>query len=511
MSIAHLAPDSKGGKLKLTTGYEIPRHSKLFAQTHEGLNCRFRTCYPVTLWPLEVISAGFESKDQFDFLDNRLDVASVLRLRITAPNAKLEELPIKNLRFYLHGSSKLVHTLYELLFCNVRDVVVLGEEGPVFLPTNSILPVGFGPDEEVIPYSLHSHPGYRLVQEYFSLPQKFMFFDLANLERHKCRQELDVLFLVNKSAPRGLVVDRHTFKLGCTPIINLFSKTTEPIRLDHRQSEYRLVPDIRRERTTEIHSIVSVSASSNPAEDTTILQPFYSFQHEMDGREPRSFWHSRRLPSAREDLGGTDVFLSFLDLDFKPRIPRRLPTVFAHTFCTNRDLALEVPAGAPLQIEEAAPLANIECLMKPTVPAYPPLQGTTLWALISNLSLNHLSLGAGKQSLQPLREILRLYSFSDRPSTHQQVNGIVDMECRRMVRRIGPDAWRGFCQGTEVTLTFDESAYPDNSAFLLASVLEKFFALYVSINSFSELVIRSKQREGEWKRWKPMAGEQAVL
>lgn len=516
MSIAQFMPDHKGGKDKLSSGYPIRPQSKVFAQTHEGLNCRFRTCYPVTLWPLEIASAGFESKDQFDFLDNRLDVASVLRLRITAPNARLEELPIKSLRFYLHGSSKLVNTLYELLFCNVRDVVAWGEDGPVFLPKDSILPVGLGLDEGVIPYSPHSHPGYRLVQEYFSLPQKFMFFDLANLERHKCSQELDLLFLVDKSAPRGLVVDRHTFKLGCTPIINLFSKTTEPIRLDHRQSEYRLVPDIRRERTTEIHSILSVSASSNPAEDakvldTTVLQPFYSFQHEMDGREPRAFWHSRRLPSAREDLGGTDVFLSFLDLDFKPRIPHRLQTVFAHTLCTNRELALEVPAGAPLQFEEAGPLASIECLMKPTVQAYPPLQGTTLWALISNLSLNHLSLGAGKRSLQPLREILRLYSFSDRPSTHQQVNGIQDMECQRKVRRIGPDAWRGFCQGTEVTLTFDESFYPDNSAFLLASVLEKFFALYVSINSFSELVIRSKQREGEWKRWKPMAGEQAVL
>ena len=114
-------------------------------------------------------------------------------------------------------------------------------------------------------------------------------------------------------------------------------------------------------------------------------------------------------------------------------------------------------------------------------------------------------------SLEPLREILRLYSFSDRPSTFQQVNGIVEMECRRVVRRVGSDAWRGFCQGAEVTLTFDESAYMGSGAFLLASVLQRFFALYASVNSFSQLVIKSLQREGEWKRWAPMAGEQAVL
>jgi type VI secretion system protein ImpG len=120
-------------------------------------------------------------------------------------------------------------------------------------------------------------------------------------------------------------------------------------------------------------------------------------------------------------------------------------------------------------------------------------------------------LSGGKESLEPLREILRLYSFSDRPSTFQQVNGIVEMECRRVVRRVGGDAWRGFCQGTEVTLTFDENSYMGSGAFLLASVLQRFFSLYASVNSFSQLVIKSMQREGEWKRWPPMAGEQAVL
>jgi len=79
MSIAHFAADKTQGK-KLS-GFEIPRHTKLFAQTYEGLNCRFRTSYPVTLWPLEVVSAGFESKDQFEFLDHATDVATVLRLR----------------------------------------------------------------------------------------------------------------------------------------------------------------------------------------------------------------------------------------------------------------------------------------------------------------------------------------------------------------------------------------------------------------------------------------------
>jgi type VI secretion system protein ImpG len=202
--------------------------------------------------------------------------------------------------------------------------------------------------------------------------------------------------------------------------------------------------------------------------------------------------------------------LTFLDLDFQPHQPPT-QTLFAHTLCTNRDLAAQLPAGTLLQIEEAAPLARIVCLNKPTAALPPPLNGATQWRLISHLSLNYLSLSAGRESLLALREILRLYNFADRPSIHQQINGIRELSSRKVVRRLGTEAWRGFCQGTEVRLVFDESLYVGSSAFLLAAVLQHFFALYTSVNAFTQLVIHSQQREGIWKQWPPTAGEQIIL
>jgi type VI secretion system protein ImpG len=240
------------------------------------------------------------------------------------------------------------------------------------------------------------------------------------------------------------------------------------------------------------------------------MEPFYSFRHRLDRRGQRSFWFSRRLPSGREDLPGTDIFLSFVDLDFNPTLPPE-QVVYAHTLCTNRDFTAQMSAGAALQIEETAPLARITCLGKPTLTRYPPLEGATLWHLISNLSLNYLSLSGGPESLDALRQILRVYSLSEQPSTYQQVHGIRKMECRRISRRLGNEPWRGFCQGTEVTLTFDETLYVGTGAFLLGAVLNQFLALYASINSFTQLVIKSEQREGEWKRWAPIAGYQELL
>jgi type VI secretion system protein ImpG len=510
MAIARFDVDPDQGKL--TSGYEIPRGTALFAQSDTGLTCRFRTCYPVTLWPLEVVSAGFESPAQFAFLDNSAEVASVLRIRLRTVGLTLQELALRKLRFYLDGDAVLVNTVYELLFGHALRVALLPGEGgrPSYLPADSILAVGFEPADEVILYPSNALPAYRLLQEYFAFPEKYHFFDLDQLDAGLSGQAMDILILLDRLPPPRLAVDRRAFSLGCTPIVNLYHKTTEPIRIDHRSHEYRLEADMRRERTTEIHSVLSVSASSNPAEETLLVDPFYSFRHRLDGRMQRAFWYSRAVPTDREDLPGTDVLISFVDLDFNPMLPPH-QVVYAHTLCTNRNFAAQLPAGADLQIEDTAPLTRITCLGKPTPAVYPPLGGRTLWYLISNLSLNYLSLSGGGGSLDALREILRLYSFSDQPSTHQQVQGLRQMSCRRTTRRVGQEPWRGFCQGTEVTITFDESLYVGNGAFLLGAVLNRFLPLYASINSFTQLIIRSEQREGEWKRWPALAGMQEVV
>src|SRR5947199_7961178 len=355
MSVARFDVDPEQGKL--TTGFRLEKHTQLFAYTAEGHTCRFRTCYPVTLWPLAVEYAAFEDTGQFDFLDSMTNVAAVLRLKLKVLGGALADLELKRLRFYLSGDAALAGALYELLFSHVRGVALLpeGEAQPVHLPPGSILPVGFRDEEDVLPYPAQSHPGYRLLQEYFAFPEKFHFFDLDHLDAHRRGSTLDILFLLDRLPAEYLPVSRETFSLGCTPIINLFRKTTEPIRLDHRSHEYRLVPDKRRERTTEVHSVLSVSATSAADERTRYIEPFYSYNHALDGAEQKAFWHTRRQPSLNRDIHGTEVFLSFLDLDFKPTRPPA-DTVYAQTLCTNRDLATQIQAGAGLQIEDQAPL-----------------------------------------------------------------------------------------------------------------------------------------------------------
>ena len=298
--------------------------------------------------------------------------------------------------------------------------------------------------------------------------------------------------------------------LGCTPIVNLFARTSEPIRIDHRVMEHRLVADARREAITEIHSIVSMSASADPAKPTIEVQPYFSARHAGGDEHSTAFWHARRAPTGRGDLSGTDMWVSFVDLAFDAAMP---PTqvLYAHTLCTNRELAVQLPDGAALQIEEAAPITRINCITRPTDTAYPALGGEALWKLISTLSLNHLSLSNGPSSLSALREILQLYNFSGNPFIDRQIEGIVDLRTRPIAGRIGPDAWRGFCRGTQVTVVFDEAQYVGGSAYLFASVLHHFFALHTAVNSFTQVVMESLQKQKQWKRWPPLAGSQQVF
>ena len=509
MSIAHFPVDPEQGGI--TSGYTIPAQAPVYAASRDGVNVKFRTCYPVTLWPISVVDAGFVSTDAYDLLDRRSDVATVLRVRLETHGCDLNELDLHTLRFYLNGEMRSLGTLYELVFGHVIDVALAPENGsPVILPRDAIRPVGFGKNEDVLPYPAHAHPAYRLLQEYFAFPRKYMFFDLAHLEKKPAGRKVDVLLLLDQLPDTRLQIDRDTFQLGCTPIVNLFRKTTEPIRLDHRQLEYRLVPDSRRERTTEVHTVLKVSASSDETNESHVVRPFYSFDHEMAVDGARSYWWARRVSTGRKDVPGTELVLSFLDLDFNPRLPS-LQTAFAHTLCTNRNLAEQLPAGAKLEIELGGPIGTITALHRPTAQMQPPIGGAAMWRLVSHLSLNHLSLTEERAGPIALREILRLYSAFADASVQNQINGVRALTTAQVVRRMNGTAWRGFVRGTEIQLLLDEDAFTGGSAFLFASVLRHFFGLYTGINSFTQLSLRSTRRDQIWKTWQPLAGEQSLL
>jgi type VI secretion system protein ImpG len=307
------------------------------------------------------------------------------------------------------------------------------------------------------------------------------------------------------------VVNEDTFCINATPVVNLFKRIAEPIRVEQRQTEYRVVPDIRRQEATEVFSIDSVTASSSTSMGKEVdYKPFYSIRHhfqEEEGAGQRAFWYSQRRPSGRKGDNGTEVFLSFADLNFRPAEPG-VETLTIHATCSNRDLPARLPFGDPagdFSMETAAPVACINCLIKPTPARRPSLGGALQWRLISHLSLNYLSLVQGGEDA--LKETLKLYDFENSPATRQQINGIVSVESRAVTKRIG----QSFCRGVEVTITFDEDKFIGTGLYLFASVLERFLGQYVSLNSFSQLVAKTIQKKEVLRKWPPRNGNRVLL
>jgi len=507
-------------------GQTIPRGAMMRSDTVEGSPCRFRTCYPVTIWPLEVTGTRFELPAPGAAPPA---ARSVLKLELkTMSGLPLSELkekvpdgearPIDRLRFYLQGESKLQHALYELLANNVVQVAVgAGAPGspPTVLPVHALRPVGFERDEGMLPYSDRSFLGYRLLEEYLAFPEKFFFFEVTGLSRAiqaGTGFSLELILTLDREFPLERIVSAQTFRLHATPIVNLFAQTAEPIRVTQLQSEYRVIPDLGRASATEVYSVDAVTSLRSDQEQTTAYRPFYSIRHATESDPTETFWHASRRRSHRKEDEGTEVYLTLVDLGFNPSVPR-VETLSVQTTCTNRDLPGKLPFGNPagdFELEGAGVFSGIRSLRKPTPTVRAPLRRGVQWRLISHLSLNYLSLVEGAQGPEALQEILRLYDFTDSSVTRQQIAGITGVKTRRVLRPVGAGQ-AGFVRGLEVSLEFDEQQFAGSGVYLLACVLERFLGLYASINSFSQLVVTSRQREGVLKRWPPRAGEQIVL
>jgi type VI secretion system protein ImpG len=496
------------------SGYHIPRQSKLYSKLIDGYPCEFKTCYPVSLWPIEVVSAELtEPKNQ------KLNARQAIHIQLKSQNKiDLSQINWQKIRFFLNGPSQHTFHLYELLFNNViaveAETTIKGDTKTFTLPADCLKPVGFDETEHLLPYSKRSFPGYLYLFEYFCFAEKFLFMDFDGLEALKFQPQgetLDLWFYLDRPAKSSLVVNKDTFCLNATPVVNLFKRVAEPIRVEHYKNEYRVIPDIRRQEVTEVYSVDSVSSPSGKSGTRVVTyNPFYSLRHHLDndsGKNESAFWHIQRRSSGRSGDRGTEAFISFTDRHLRTGSPAT-EILTLHVNCTNRDLPSRLPFGdaqGDFDMELAAPVSLIHSVIKPTPTHRPELGGSLQWRFISHLSLNYLSIVENGD--EGLKEILKLYNFENSVTTSQQIEGIVALSSTHVTRRIG----QSFCRGIKTTITFDEEKYVGSGLYLFASVLERFLGQYVSVNSFSQLEAKSIQRKETIKLWAPRNGTQILL
>jgi type VI secretion system protein ImpG len=518
-------PDAQA---ELVQGVRIPRGSPLeTAVLPDGEPLRFRTVYPVSLWPISVASAVLEHQPyQAPEIRAARSSPAVLRigLRSYGPAVDLGQISLPSLRFFLNGQPPYVYDLYEVLLNNVSAVTLSAPGAGRALeldPRSTIRAVGFDPDESALPHSPRELPGYNLLTEVFCFPQKLLFLDIAPPAAvwREQKHEAELLFFLDREVtPLVPSVSAATFRLGCTPIINLYTQTAEPIRVHHATSEYRIVPDARRPKVHEVHSIDRVTATASGGR-VREYHPFYSFRRGDERYDNPCYWlTSRRLPAgATGTEEGSDVFLELVDLNFQPAAPDDV-TLKIETTCVTRDgqRLRFFENGLPrlqLQQQDAA-LVRIQCLTRPTPVLRPVIGRGTRWRLLSHLAVNGLSLRDLDAGADGLREILRLYHLREDKRGAEMIAGLVGVRFARATGRVsevvGGRRQEFVCRGHDVTLEFDETRYTAGGLYLFASVLDRFLGSYCSVNSFVQTTATTRQR-GTLVQWARRAGDQILL
>lgn len=534
MMVVAFEPDAADGGVK--EGFRLPRHSRLRSRQVEGEQtaCEFRTAADLVLWPLAVAEA--------DYIDSRggLVAAGVgrdtqaragirLRLRRT-DGGPMAALPLDRLVVFLNGQSGNAWALHEALSARC-----LGLEGRSTDPRadwveplrgGGLRAIGFSPEEALLPPPRASYDGYRLLQEYFAMPERFHFVELTGLGpalRRAAGAEADLYILLSEPlADAGASVRAEAFTLNAVPAVNLFERRFDRVHLNTRDVEHYVTVNRTAPLDYEVHSLLGVTGISGEGQEDIVFRPFYSAtdltaageHHEAYytiRRRMRQRNEKERLRGTRTSYLGSEMFLTLVDASQAPH-GAELGQLAVHGLCSNRDLPMLLPTGGRdvFHLPDGGPVLSVATPVPPTRPRPTLAQGDTAWRLISHLSLNYLSIadpepGGGSGGAEALREMIGIYAPGGDRVVAKQLEGIRRVTSRRIVRRMADEVLSTAVRGLEIRLELDESFFEGTGVHVLGSVLERFFRKYVTINSFTETVLVTQQR-GEIARWRPEPG-----
>ena len=534
MLIAQLKPELADPGL--ASGVTISRGSMMRAAPAKGgaTECRFRTSQDVTMWPLEITGAAYFTHAANLPLADKPDwkkYAGGVRISLKATaGLDFSRIAMDDLRVHCSGADDVAYRLTELISGNAVGVFVIAKtagSGHRTLAPEAIRQVGFDEEHALLPVTLRGFEGYRLIQEYFAFPHRFLFFDIVGLGR--ALRELggtdaELVILFSRGDSNLLQsVDASSFGLNCVPAINLFEHRCDRVHVTHETPDLHVVPDRVRPMDFEIYGITSVTGFGVGLETEREFRPLYSAFHLEDQahqayysvqREPRILSTTQRREGPRSSYIGSEVFISLVDAAEAP-YPDDLKQLGISALCSNRDLPLLMPVGistSDLTLEQSAPVSSIKVIKGPSRPLSASSAGGTVWRLINQLTLNHISLidTDAEQGAAALRQMLRLYAH-DGDATHQrQIDGLRSVGKHQVVRRLPMPGPIAFGRGVQLELHVDEMAFEGVSAFLFGCVLERFFARHVSINSFTETRVSSQTR-GLIMNGRPRCGARPML
>lgn len=523
---------------QLTEPLTIARGTMLDAN---AAPCRFRTVYDVTLSPLRIHSARYSPATLAPAAARiPAEVTGIISITFTSESASQafdDAIPAAPVRVHLSGERPLVAALSDTLLLRVSAAYVEVDESGHWtrLSKVPIEAAGFAEGERLLPNEGDtSAQSFRHLIEYFAFPEKFDFIDvdLGRIRRAASAEAARRLTLHvavrgtahdSATAPILATLNTNTFRLFCTPVVNLFERAATPIQLTSGEAAYPIMPiPLATGIPLSVYSVEAVhlgertksdenkTLNASRATSRTQVWPYRAFNHARPADSSAIYWLAYRDPEAPADRAA-EFQLTLVDLKGRNVHPRS-PQVDVDVLATNGDMPSRLPIGAPdsdLLYEGSALACPITLLSRPTLPTASP-RGDVLWRVLSALAPHPVDLT--RTGLPALKELLRFHAPRSGVVAQRCIDAIISLDYKPAIRWISLDnQFPSFVRGMEIVLSFSEAATRDVSLYRFSAVMDQFFGPYAQSNSYVQLVVLAAESGKELLRWPPRAGTQPLV
>ena len=518
-----LTPPTEGGP----SSYRLARGTELVSRSINGVQCRFRTAYDVTLAPLAISEARYMPTAVAPVV-LPLKAAGIVSITFesTAPHLDLRSLALRTVRTHLNGESSFIAALADGLFIHALTSYVEADGDGLWkpLPTVPVAQAGFDRNDALLDYPWKSNPAYRPLAEYFGFPEKHDFADVdlgAILETAgACRRvTLHVVLKEGHGNPHAArlldALSATHFRLFATPVINLFRRPGEPIHVTHREVAYPVLADASHAASYDIYSIDSVNLVRRTQTHSRVIEfrPIFSQRYGDDPRSVR-YWFARRDPSVALASPGYETEISVIETDFDP-MASQTDTLSLELTCTNRDLPSRLAVGlegGDLFLRDSDDHGGlsigIAMLRRPIQTLRFERTDALRLRLASHLTLDQLSLS--DMSIEALKAALVLYDVRRSPVTLRHIEGIVGLEVRDTVIELPSRPFMTPVRGNELRMTLDEKHFTGASIATFVGAIDTFLGDCVELNRFVQLVVVSKHTGEPIVRCKPRNCDQIL-
>lgn len=524
MGIVKFEPDCREGRLNL--GVPLPRGTALWeGGGAEHPACQYRTAHALTLWPLRIAELRCSpTPPKARQKTGKPSAQAFLQVTLQAQGeGELCGLPCDALDFYIAAPMSLASTLWHAIKHQLESVWAWSGEDADASSTGLQLELpGLAEEESLLPSGPSHFSATRLLQEFYSLPQRFLFFRVSGLAAAFQRaqgQALSLCLALKHWEPNwGTDLNRDSLSLFCTPVINLFEHHCDRVELDPLHQAHALIPDRIHSQDYEVHSVLEVEALNPQTGKQMRIPPLYkpdlNSPRESLGyvarRSPRVVSQAEQKAGGRSRYIGTQTHLCLSWPDARLRDELKVNQLRVKTLCSNRDLPLLIHGkGRCLTVRDSLPVRGIVFLAGPSSPYALEGDGRASWQLIQHLSLNFLGL-VQTQGPPALRQLLALYANPEDAAQIQWAQSIESLSAEPCVRTVFRMGRACALRGLLVKVDVHSPSLQGVGEALFAEVLSQILARHVSVNSFVECHIRCLP-SGRSLRGVPLAGSRPLI